>query len=321
MRLGAIVIGLGRIGLTSDLSMSADTSVYSHTRAFSQHSSFHLLGGTDVDSDRCQDMTREYGCPTFASLPELLAETEPQVVAIATPTESHSSTLFEVLKRSRPKAILCEKPLSSDIHEAREMVVACQEAGCHLFVNYIRRADISVQEVRRRILAGEIATPLKGVVWYSKGLFHNGSHFFDLMRFWLGELVAFDIVDKGRNWEGDPEPDLSLRFSRGRIQFLAAREEDYSHYTAELVSSSGRLQYDLGGWKVIWQPVLESAENAGYMVLDRVEHEIPNRLARIQWHVADELAKVLSGKMHHCLCTGQEALDALENLTTIKNAL
>ena len=320
MKISAAVIGLGKIGLTSDLTLSPAEHVFTHARAFAMHPAFRLLGGMDPARTRCQEMTETYGCPACTSVPELLTACQPEVVAIAAATAAHASLVRQVLEHSRPRAILCEKPLSHDIGEAREIVAACRAAGCELFVNYIRRADPAVQEVRRRIDAGEISTPLKGVVWYSKGLLHNGSHFFDLMQYWLGDLVSALVVAPGRDWQGDPEPDLLLSFARGRIHFLAAREEDYSHYTAELVSPSGRLRYDLGGWKLVWQPAVPSPTTSGYTVLDRVEHEIPSHLARIQWLVADQLKLALSGEQH-CLCSGQEALGALEHLTSIKNSL
>ena len=32
--------------------------------------------------------------------------------------------------------------------------------------------------------------PIKGVCWYSKGLLNNGSHFINLLEFWLGDYVS-----------------------------------------------------------------------------------------------------------------------------------
>ena len=95
----------------------------------------------------------------------------------------HSLTLKEVLAHSTPKLILCEKPLAYDLDEAGEMVEACESAGVKLFVNYMRRADPGAIEIKARIESGQIATPIKGVAWYSKGFLHNGSHFFNLLEF------------------------------------------------------------------------------------------------------------------------------------------
>lgn len=320
MTLGSVVIGLGQIGMLSDLTFDPRHHVYTHARAFNEHPAFDLLAGVDEDAQRRKEFQEIYRRPAYDNVGDALKAHCPDTVAIAAPTPAHATVLREVLQTCRPRAILCEKPLSYDIIEAREMVALCEQAGSQLFINYVRRADPAVREIKRRLDSGQIATPLKGVVWYSKGLFNNGSHFFDLLQHWLGEMQSFQVVQRGRNWGEDPEPDLAVAFANGRIHFLAAREEDFSHYTVEMVSPSGRLRYDLGGERVLWQPAVASVSSPGYTVLDPVEQGIPNELSRIQWHVADQLAAAMHGRPA-AICTGDEALRAIEHLTSIKNAL
>src|SRR2546428_243397 len=82
-----------------------------------------------------------------------------------------------------------------------------------------------------QLLSGEIALPVKGVVWYSKGLFNNGSHFINLLQDWLGDVREVRVIESGRWWGGlDPEPDLLVSFAHGSVCVLAAREEHFSHY-------------------------------------------------------------------------------------------
>src|SRR6185437_9793679 len=103
--------------------------------------------------------------------------------------------------------VLCEKPLAQDPVVAKEMLAACEARGISLFVNYMRRADPAVAAVKAMIESGAIETPLKGTVWYSKGLIHNGSHFVDLVRHWLGPIGSVQLLRAGRRWEErDPEP-------------------------------------------------------------------------------------------------------------------
>lgn len=320
MTLGVVVVGLGQIGMVSDLSLDPGAHIYTHARAFHQHPAFELLAGVDGNAQRRAEFAQAYGRPVYATVSEALREFDPVVVAIAVPTEAHLAVLEKVLALRKPSAILCEKPLSYKLDEASSIETLCAKAGTPLYVNYIRRADPAVREIKTRLEAGHIALPLKGVAWYSKGLFNNGSHFFDLLQFWLGELHAFNVVQTGRNWGADPEPDFLATFAGGQIQFLAAREEDYSHYTVELVSPSGRLRYDLGGSRVLWQASIPSVTSPGYTVLDPIEQEIPNDLEKIQWYVANELAEALNGRPS-VICTGAQALRTIEHLTSLKYAL
>lgn len=320
MTLGVVVVGLGQIGMASDLTLDPDAHVYTHARAFHQHRAFKLLAGVDSHAQRRAEFGKTYGRPAFATVREALQSIDPDVVALAVPTEVHAAVLEEVLALRRPCAILCEKPLSYNLDEAVGIMASCAKAGTQLFVNYGRRADPAVREIKARLESGQITLPLKGVVWYSKGLFNNGSHFFDLLQYWLGEFQTFKLVQAGRCWGADPEPDFLATFAGGEIQFLAAREEDYSHYTVELVSPSGRLRYDLGGSRVLWQSAIRSVTSAGYTVLERAEQEIWNDLEKIQLNVANQLAEALDGRPT-AICTGTQALRTVEYLTSIKNAL
>jgi predicted dehydrogenase len=320
MTLGVVVVGLGQIGMASDLALDPEVYVYTHARAFHQHPAFELLAGVDGSAQRRAEFTKAYGRPVYATVSEALREIDPAVVAIAVPTEAHAAVLQEVLALRKPSAIICEKPLSYNRDESVSIVASCAQAGSQLFVNYIRRADPAVREIKTRLDFGQIATPLKGVAWYSKGLFNNGSHFVDLLQYWLGELLSFKLVQKGRCWGADPEPDFLASFAGGQIHFLAAREEDYSHYTVEIISPSGRLRYDLGGSRVLWQPTVPSITSPGYTVLDPTEVEIPSDLEKIQLHVTNELAAALEGRPA-AICTGTQALQTIEHLTRIKNAL
>lgn len=315
-----MVIGLGQIGMTSDLNLNSHEYISTHARAFHEHPAFELIAGIDGDARRREQFELEYDCPAFSALG---AETEglsPDVVAIAVPTPLHASILRQVLSLYRPRAVLCEKPLSYDLAEAREIVALCEEANCALYVNYIRRADPAVTEVKQLLNNNRGDTSIKGVAWYSKGLFNNGSHFFDLLQYWLGEMQSFQVIQSGRSWGDDPEPDLLVNFTGGTVFFLAAKEENFSYYAIELVVAGGRLRYDHGGEKIVWQGAVPSAVSPGYTVLDPDGKSIVNGLSRIQWNVVDQLKAALDGK-DAAICTGREALRTIEYLTSIKNAL
>jgi predicted dehydrogenase len=122
-----------------------------------------------------------YNLPAYPDIESALKVDIASLVIIASPTVTHCETINEVFQHFQPKAILCEKPLAYDLTEARKMVEVCQAAGVNLFVNYMRRADPGVIEVKNRIHSSYIAEPIKGFVWYSKGLLHNGSHFLNLL--------------------------------------------------------------------------------------------------------------------------------------------
>jgi predicted dehydrogenase len=300
------IVGLGQIGLRSDLGLDAATHVYSHARAFASHPAWTLVAGVDQVAANRSLLEQHYGVPASPWLAGL-APLAPDVVAIAVPTLAHEAVLERVLQHCRPRAILCEKPLSYDLAASQSMVRACDEAGVDLYVNYVRRADPAVTQVRQRLQDGAILGPVRGVCWYSKGVHNNGSHFIDLLQYWLGPVSGQQILQPGRRLGQDGEPDFLLRFAAGEVVFLAAREEDFSHYTVELVARNGRLRYDLGGEQVWWQAATSTPEAPGYVVLDPRPEPLPADLPRIQWHVAGQLARALGGESSS-LCSASQAL-------------
>ena len=320
MSAGVVIVGLGQIGMGYDLNLDPVTYVYTHARAFSQHPAFHLQAAVDPDPGRCETFTAHYGRPAYGTLDAALTQHQPEVVVIAVPTPRHGATVHQLLERARPRFVLCEKPLSYDVAEARGMVNACAAAGVELFVNYLRRADPGVAEVKRRLDSGKIAEPIKGVAWYSKGFFHNGSHVFNLLEHLLGPMTRSTVMNGGRLWAGtDPEPDVQVTFARGEIVFLAAWEEAFSHYTFELLSPSGRLRYEQGGSRIEWQPSIADAQLPGYSVLSAQPEIIESGMDRCQWNVVEQLSRVMRRGASD-LCTGDQALQSLTSMSGIAGA-
>lgn len=202
-----------------------------------------------------------------------------------------------------------------------EIVKTVANHDCQLFVNYMRIANTGVLEVKRRIQEGLIQGPFKCVVWYSKGLVNNGSHFLNLLEFWLGDVVKSQVLAYERSWDGhDPEPDMTINFQSGTAYFLAAQEENFSHYTIELVAKNGRLRYEAGGEKIVWQSAITDPVILGYTVLDPVGEEILSDFNQVQLQVVNEMYKTLQGQSQK-ICTGEDALQTQKVLANIEAKL
>jgi predicted dehydrogenase len=312
-----VIIGLGQIGMGYDLDLPPDAATYTHARAIVAHAAFQLAGGVDISPEQRIRFEQRYAVPAFDSVESALRQIVPDLVVIATSSASHAAILEEVVKTCRPKLIVCEKPLGYRLEDARVMVRICEDAGVDLFVNYIRRTDPGAIEIKRRIESGEISTPVKGNAWYSKGILNNGSHFLNLLEFWLGDVISTTLMDSGRLWDDhDPEPDVEVRFERGVVVFRAAWEEAFSYYGVELLSHSGRLRYERGGELIEWQAVDSDPRFKGYKILGSEREEIGNGMAIYQCHVYDQIRDHLAGKAT-TLCTGLQALKTLEAIESI----
>jgi predicted dehydrogenase len=321
MTLRVLLVGLGQVAMGYDLDSHDADLVLTHAKAFSLHPDFALQGGVDPDAARCAVFEERYGGQAGTDLVAALAAAQPDVVVVASPTPHHGTAVRTILEHGAPKLILCEKPLSYDRAEARAMVDACREHGCLVFVNYLRRVDPGVREIGRRLADGRISRPIKGVAWYTNGLVHNGSHFVNLLEFWLGPVTDFRIIDAGGMWQGDdPEPDVRMEFASGSVTLLSARGARISHHEIQLVAPNGCLRYEQGGARIAWQAALADPVLGEYTVLGATREDIRSESGRLLWHVADNVSVCLKGAASD-LCSGDDALRTLETVLDMKAAL
>ena len=312
-----LVVGLGNIGMKYDLDLEFEEFVLTHCAAISGHNDFVLSAGVDLNKESRDIFEGTFNSPAFDNIDIAIKEVRPAVGVICCPTNDHYAAFISLVESQDIKAIFCEKPLSYDIIEAQEMVNICAKYDVPLYVNYMRRADPNVVEIKRRITSGEIAGPIKVSAWYSKGLLNNGSHLVDLASYWLGDYISHKLLNCERHWnKTDPEPDVYIQFEKGSLVLMSAWEEFYTHFTVELLSRSGRLYYSNGGEKISFNQAGEDDLFKGYKVLADKSEIFKNHFLKYQYHVYEQLSEALQKRKSN-LCDGFNGLRTLEILKNI----
>ncbi len=105
------------------------------------------------------EVAGEFGVIHCESYEQLL-EQNIDAVYIATPTFLHHDQVIQAADAG--KHALCEKPLSVDIHDAQEMIDACEKAGVKLGIGLMMRFHACHQEAKRLIDEGVIGKPVFG---------------------------------------------------------------------------------------------------------------------------------------------------------------
>lgn len=315
-----LVIGLGDIGMMYDYKTlnNKDKGITSHCKATVFHPDFSLAGGVDQSFLQRELFKKGYKKNAFKEISSAMVKLNPEIIIIATPTKSHFDCIRECLKYNSVKIILCEKPLSINPNDCLKIVQECRKKNVKLFVNYIRKSDIGVIEIKRRINNHEISHPIKGSCWYSKGIYNNGSHFFNLCEYWLGPFKKGKLINKNQIWPGqDPDIDFMAYFKNGSVFFQSAWEDSFSHNSLELLSKNGRLVYENAGRSIYWQNIEEDQEFIGYKLLSNKKDKISNSMKNYQFQVMNMLSRAIKDQAN-TLCTGEEALKIIQNLNIIE---
>jgi len=322
MQHDVVIVGLGKIGMEYDLDHSKDF-ILSHARAFDLHKGFNIVAAVDTSSKKCSVFKSKYGekLKTYIDLSIALKNVKASIFVIATPTDSHYKIINNILDNSDPLVILCEKPISHNMDQAKKIIAKCKKKKCKLYVNYFRRSDIGVGEIIKKINDKSIQDPVRGVVWYSKGLYNSASHFINILQFIFGSIQTIQVLNKGRLWNNkDPEPDFQLTFNKLKIDFIALKEENYFHNSMEIMMTNGRLSYQRGGAYISWQNVTKNNIFSEYNSLNDNRNIFQSDFSKIQWHVVEQIYKGINGELV-TICSGDDALKTLDICNKIKKLL
>ena len=129
-RLRAAVIGAGYLGRF-------------HAQKYAALPQVDLLAVVDTDAATRERVAREVGCEPVADFRELLGKVD--AVSVVTPTPLHHRVSLDFLEAGAH--VLVEKPITSTMDEARELVAAATRCGKVLQVGHLERFNPAILAV------------------------------------------------------------------------------------------------------------------------------------------------------------------------------
>lgn len=311
--LRAVLIGCGRIGVGHPGDHPA-LRITAHAQAYRASAATELVGVCDADGERARRAGIAFGVPAFDDPAALLAACRPDLVSLCTPDETHHRLLADILSTPGVRGVLAEKPLALTVDAARALVDMADRRGIVLAVNYSRRYAPQHARLAQRIAAGELGRLLAVRGTYTKGIRHNGTHWFDWLRLLAGAPLGapgpvYALAGSSAFGE-DPSPHVTLPFASGVVAQLTAVDHlAYSLFELEILGSAGRLCLTRSGNAAIWQQVVDSPLYAGYRTLDEPA-PTDTTLSDTLLHAVNDLADAVL-EARPPACTGHDALIAL----------
>ena len=198
------LIGCGRIGfiLESDRLRNKPCTHFGGITA----AKLKISSACDINIDRLNEFGKTASIAEdslFTDYKKLLKNKKPQMVIIATWTDTHAEIALESI-RSGTKLIILEKPAASSLPLVKKIIHETDSKGCRIIVNHERRFDGRYNKVKEMItngVIGEIKTvnarmltgSYRGKSFIEEGggpLLHDGTHLVDIIRFFFGEIIT-----------------------------------------------------------------------------------------------------------------------------------
>ncbi len=297
------IIGLGNISLGYDGFIKNNNKIFTHSKSINSLNSFNLLGGCDISKKKRDLFFKIYKKPVFDNIDISLSKLKPYLVILSTPTDTHLNCVKILSKYKFIKILVCEKPLSNNLEEAKKIIEICKEKKIKLFVNYFRISDPSTQMLKKIFVK---KTDIFGSLYYSRGYFNNCSHYFNLFENIFGKFKGGKIIG---NYKKYKKNDFLFNFYAkfgNAIIFFFYKNNKFDQFKFDIFYGQNRLKYRKNG-----RLILNIKNN-------RPIKQIKNLANIYQLNVYKELLKFLDKKNYY-LCSGKDALKTINNMYKILN--
>ena len=147
---------------------------------------FELVAVCDVFEPNLNKVADACGAGRYPDLAAALEAEKPDVVAICTENRSHAQLTIQAAQAG-VQGIYCEKPMATNLGEARAMVRVCEDQRVALVINHQRRVQPDLVRARELIQAGAIG-PVERIRASCAGDFlTDGTHAVDSILWLAGD--------------------------------------------------------------------------------------------------------------------------------------
>jgi UDP-N-acetylglucosamine 3-dehydrogenase len=236
-----------------------------HANVYKNDTLSELVAVCDIDQARADEAAQRWGVPAFYSVADLLKNADLEAVSVSTGGFENGSWHYEPAMEcfAASKHVLCEKPISNDIRQAREMVRTAREKGLYFGINLNHRFVPPAAKARRWVDEGRLGTlllinmtmwidnPNETSPWFHLRALHP--HSIDIMRYFCGDAKRVQCfanhapkADGGERvcWSN---AQVNIEFRNGVVGHLTGSYDAAPRHNlerCEVMGSDGRFVLD-----------------------------------------------------------------------------
>ena len=260
------VAGMGLLGVHDEGDIGTKPVQASHAGGYAKSDSIDLVAVADIDEEKLNRFGEVWDIPEagrYAGHEAMLESEDLDVVSVATPTFLHHDHVVDAVRLADPDAIWCEKPIASNVSDARDMVDTCSEAKTDLVVNHTSRFTNNMRALYDHISDGLIGDIRSMTGLFRRELLRNSTHVIDTMilmtdsrgqrvsGYLNGKNDAVDALGAGESVD-DSGGGGHIIFEDGTFATVDCTvSRDESTYAYHFLGTEGRVEVNIieGSWR------------------------------------------------------------------------
>jgi UDP-N-acetylglucosamine 3-dehydrogenase len=267
--LGVAVIGTGFWGRN-------------HARVYKELDSTKLIGICDVNAERANFIAKQFGVKPFTDSKQMLKEKEIQAVSVCTWSTALAKEAQHALLAG--KHVLVEKPMATNIKQAKQLLETAEQNGLHLTVGFLMRFIPGLQVIKEHIQTGKLgnlvsATAKRVSQWPERigdvGVVKDTAiHDIDIMRYISNQdpISVYAKTGNMRHRQFEDYAQIMLTYEEGNSAFIESNWlTPYKTRTLNVTGSDSIMRLDY-----ITQEL--SIENAKETVQPRIPFQEPLKM-------------------------------------------
>jgi len=212
-----------------------------HADAYRTTPGYELVAVVGRGRERLDAFRDRWQVQAFDDLEAMLTDMRPDVVSVCVQSAQKADITVRIARAGTGvRAIIVEKAMATSMAETDAMIAACEAAGIRLIVNHPYRFSPVVREARTRIDAGEIGEIGTLGGWSRGGVIHGGTHTFDLLRYFGGDIEEITAWGGSDEVWADRGATAMLRFASGAVGFVSLERNAMAGF--DIRGSSGAIE-------------------------------------------------------------------------------
>jgi predicted dehydrogenase len=246
----------------------AHMHAYSYIECLKEIQDVEIVAIADEDEDRGKALSNRYNTRFYKDYEELLKREDIEFVVVCSENIRHKDMVISSAQAK--KHILCEKPIATNISDAKEMIKAARNYGVQLQVAFPVRFSPVIRRVKDMIDRGELGKILAfnctnhgkmpGGWFIDKALSGGGAimdhtvHIMDILRWYLGCEVSYVYAEGDTLLHNIPIDDAGLLNVTFENEVFATIDTSWSRpevfpiwgdVNIELIAENGVLEIEV----------------------------------------------------------------------------